>query len=171
MQHWEYRTVYALPHAVSWIKSEGWRVRGINEQEQPDWKKSEVYPSLAELCNQMGQQNWELMDVTHPDRSYFEILYFRRHVQWIMVEREHIQYWEYRTVFLLTFATNWFKKKEWRIKEINEQEQPDWKKSETYASVAGFCNQMSRQNWDLISVTYPDRSYFEIILYFKRPIQ
>ena len=56
----------------------------------------------------------------------------------------------------------------WRLKEINEQEQPDWKKSEIYPSTVDFCNQMSREGWELISVVHPRYAELEVIFYFKR---
>jgi hypothetical protein len=43
MRHWEYRTVALHPASVSLTRVNGWRLKEINEQEQPDWKKSEIY--------------------------------------------------------------------------------------------------------------------------------
>jgi hypothetical protein len=172
MQYWEYRTVYLQSRTASWPTNKGWRVAAINEQEQPNWRKSETYPSLAEFCNQMGQQHWEMISVAYPGRSPFEIvLYLKRPLQRNMVGGERIQCWEYRTVYILALAANWLKSKGWRIREINEREQPDWKKSEVYASVAKFCDQMDQQNWELVGVTHPSRVQFEVVLYLKRPIQ
>ena len=58
--------------------------------------------------------------------------------------------------------------KGWRFKEINEQEQPDWKQTEIYPSIADLCNQMDRQDSELTSVGYPFQTASPVILYFKR---
>lgn len=63
MQRWEYRTSHLEAVPVSLTKSKGWRLKQIDEQEQPDWKKTEVHTSVTEFCNQMSQQGWELVSV------------------------------------------------------------------------------------------------------------
>jgi len=78
--------------------------------------------------------------------------------------------WEYQTA-LLQPASGWSTHKGWRLREINRQEQPGWKQAEIYVSVAAFCNQMGQQDWELVSVTYPGDSVFEIELYFKHLLQ
>lgn len=40
MRHWEYRTLSVHQVSVSFTKTKGWRLKEINEQEQPDWKKA-----------------------------------------------------------------------------------------------------------------------------------
>jgi hypothetical protein len=79
MRHWEYRTLSVHQVSVSFTKTKGWRLKEINEQEQPDWKKTEVYPSIADLCNQMDEQGWELTGVGYQYQTESPtILYFRR---------------------------------------------------------------------------------------------
>lgn len=79
MQRWEYRTTQLEAVPVSLTKSKGWRLKKIDEQEQPDWKKTEVHTSVTEFCNLMGQQGWELVSVSVPERfANPVILYFKR---------------------------------------------------------------------------------------------
>lgn len=80
-----------------------------------------------------------------------------------------MQLWEYRTASLssvLGFHSN----KGWKLKAIDEQELPNWKNTDTYASIASFCNEMGRQGWELVStVTFNDG--IGLILSFKRPLE
>ena len=77
MQRWDYRTAQLV--GVGWAKSSGWRLREIDEQEQPDWKKTEVYSSVTDYCNQMAQQGWELISAAYPGETVtYVILHFKR---------------------------------------------------------------------------------------------
>jgi hypothetical protein len=76
-----------------------------------------------------------------------------------------MQRWEYRSAVLVGVPKNLTKNKGWRVREIDEQELPDWKKSELHSSVLAFCNQMGQQGWELISLN----DARDIALYFKRP--
>lgn len=53
VQRWEYYCVHLA--AVGLVRDKGWRLWRINEQERRDWKKSEIYTSVNEFCNQIGQ--------------------------------------------------------------------------------------------------------------------
>jgi len=87
------------------------------------------------------------------------------------MEMVEMQRWEYRTAQLITVPVSLTKSKGWKLKEINGQEQPDWKKAEIYSSVTDFCNQMSQQGWELASAAYPGYPLGEVVLYFKRLLQ
>jgi hypothetical protein len=78
MKQWEYRS--ALLHAIpgSLTKNKGWKLRQIDEQELPNWKKTEIYTSVAAFCNQMGRQGWELISVNNHSTSMLAALYFKR---------------------------------------------------------------------------------------------
>jgi hypothetical protein len=80
MPHWEYRTVllYAFLHPHN---HKSWRVKAINEQKIPNWEETKEYSSVADFCNQMGKQGWELITVhseNHPDLKMLIELYFKR---------------------------------------------------------------------------------------------
>ncbi|MDQ2886970.1 MAG: hypothetical protein M3Y39_12915 [Chloroflexota bacterium] len=82
MDQWEYRTLLVHKVPISFTKTKGWRLKEINEKEQPDWKKTEIYPSIAELCNQMDEQGWELTSVGYQLQTESPIiLYFKRSLQ------------------------------------------------------------------------------------------
>lgn len=85
------------------------------------------------------------------------------------METVKMQRWEYRTAQLVVMGLTY--SKGWKLKEINEQKQPDWKKAEAYSSVTDFCNQMGQQGWELTSAAYPNRAITPVILYFKRLLQ
>jgi len=85
------------------------------------------------------------------------------------METGEMQRWEYHTVQLVVMGLTY--SKGWKLKEINEQEQSDWKKTEAYSSVTDFCNQMGQQGWELMSAAYPNRAITPVILYFKRLFQ
>lgn len=82
-----------------------------------------------------------------------------------------MQRWEYRTAQLDAVPVGLTKVKGWKLKEVDEQEQHEWKKTEVYASVAEFCNQMGQQGWELVCAAYPERFVSIVILYFKRLLQ
>jgi hypothetical protein len=82
-----------------------------------------------------------------------------------------MQLWEYRTALLNAVAVTLIKTSGWRLKEVNEQEQSNWKKTEIYPRLVDFCNQMGREGWELTSASYPDHTVEKVILYFKRPLQ
>jgi hypothetical protein len=50
---------------------------------------------------------------------------------------------------------------------MNEQDLPNWKKAERYSSIAGFCNQMDQEDWELVSTSFS--AYNGFLLCFKRP--
>lgn len=78
MRQWEYRTF--LLHSVNsdllWYG--GWRLRQINEQEIPNWKKTEVFSSVAAYCNYMDEQGWELINADYHDARPNALLLFKR---------------------------------------------------------------------------------------------
>lgn len=76
MQKWEYRTatLLAIPSISGIVK--GWRLRAINDQELPNWKKAEMYSTIAVFCNQMGQEGWELINTVSTGLSQFSLLLF-----------------------------------------------------------------------------------------------
>jgi hypothetical protein len=76
--------------------------------------------------------------------------------------------WEYHAVFLQAAHSNLWWPRGWRLRQINEQEIPNWKETETFASVATYCNRMDEQGWDLIGTNYRDSSS-SVSLLFKRP--
>jgi len=75
-----------------------------------------------------------------------------------------MQQWEYHTVTLMPIA-GLTKLKGWKLKQINEQELPNWKNAEMYSSTADFCNQMGLQGWELVSAV----AYDGLMFCFKRP--
>ncbi|MDQ2886969.1 MAG: hypothetical protein M3Y39_12910 [Chloroflexota bacterium] len=81
---------------------------------------------------------------------------------------ERMRHWEYRTVGMHLASVSSTRVNGWRLKEINEQEQPDWKKTESYPSIVDFCNHMSREGWELISAGHPRYADLQVVLYFKR---
>lgn len=84
-------------------------------------------------------------------------------------ETVEMQRWEYHIAQLIEVGLG--HSRGWKLKEINGQEQPDWKKTEIYSSVTDFCNQMSQQGWELASADYPGYPLGEVALYFKRLLQ
>ena len=75
--------------------------------------------------------------------------------------------WEYQTTALYTDGNlRWPGK--WWLRQMNEQEIPDWKKAEPFPSIATYCNYMDEQGWDLISINYRDPEAWALLL-FKRP--
>jgi len=75
---------------------------------------------------------------------------------------------EYHTAQLVGVGLT--RSKGWKLREINEQVQPDWKKSKIYASVTDFCNETAEQDWELVSASYPGEAVTYVILHFKRLI-
>ena len=49
MRQWVYRTLLLRPASLNLARVKGWRLKEINEQEQPDWKQTELYTSIADL--------------------------------------------------------------------------------------------------------------------------
>jgi len=80
VQRWEYCSIHLA--GVGLLRDKGWQLWQINEQEQQNWKKSEIYASVNEFCNQMGQQGWELVCIAYPGELVtFAILHFKRSLQ------------------------------------------------------------------------------------------
>lgn len=78
MQQWEYYSVHLA--GVGW-ENKGWRVWQVNDQEQPNWKKNGVYPSVTDFCSEMGQLGWELICAAYPGETVtYVILHFKRHI-------------------------------------------------------------------------------------------
>jgi hypothetical protein len=78
MQQWEYRFALLTEVPSSLTKHRGWKLSIIDEQELPNWKKAEVYPSVLAFCNAMGQQGWELVNVHGLSTSTAIEIYFKR---------------------------------------------------------------------------------------------
>jgi hypothetical protein len=66
MQRWAYLFV------ISEIVKGTLRPRWMQGQELPDWTRL----SLRELCNQLGDDGWELVS-TIPDRTYYRLIFKR----------------------------------------------------------------------------------------------
>lgn len=77
MQQWEYCTAL-LSAVVHFGNYQGWRLKEINERRQPDGQEAKEYTSVADFCNQMGQQGWELISANGSLRSTSIELYFKR---------------------------------------------------------------------------------------------
>jgi hypothetical protein len=63
---------------------------------------------------------------------------------------------------------NWLSPERWWLRQINEREIPNWKKTEPFASVMVYCAFMDDQGWELIGTGYQDLSSC-VSLLFKRP--
>jgi hypothetical protein len=75
--------------------------------------------------------------------------------------------WEYQSILLYAESSLVWPGR-WWLRQINEQEIPNWKKREPFASVVAYCNYMDEQGWDLIDASYRD-SPSSVSLLFKRP--
>ena len=73
MQRLEYHTAELI--GVGLTCSKGWRLREINEQVQPDWKKSKVYASVTDFCNEIAEQGWELVSASYPGETVTYFVY------------------------------------------------------------------------------------------------
>ena len=61
MQKWEYLFL-AVDREKGILSAAGrWKVRFINAKEIPDWEGG---PDLAEYCNHLGDQGWELVTLS-----------------------------------------------------------------------------------------------------------
>ena len=79
MRRWEYHSTLLFTDGGSNPVWHGrWWLRLMNEQEIPNWKKTEPFASVATYCNFMDEQGWELIDVSYRDSSSCVSLLFRR---------------------------------------------------------------------------------------------
>lgn len=79
-----------------------------------------------------------------------------------------MQKWEYQTVSLMSEVSIGGRVKRWKLKTINEEDIPGWRKAEGYSSLMVFCNQMGQERWELVS-TGPYIYNLGLLLFFKRP--
>jgi hypothetical protein len=80
MPQWEYHSDLLVP-VYPMMEFGGWKLKSVDEQEKTNWKKTEIYNSIAEFCNQIGKQGWELVSVVRVSHSGKDtMLYFKRPV-------------------------------------------------------------------------------------------
>jgi hypothetical protein len=78
MQQWEYRSALMQGATSDWNRVRTWRLRRIDDQELPDWRKAEIYSSIIAFCNEMGEEGWELISMDGGSKNTSVELYFKR---------------------------------------------------------------------------------------------